>query len=295
MIVLLGASGNVGGQTASLLLDQGEHVRVIGRSEIRLRDLMNRGAEAAIGSALDFDFLYRAFEGASSIFVMMPNRLDAPNLREFAREYGEVLAHALRASKTTHVVHLSSHGAHHSSGVGPIKCLHDQEQRLNNIQGLNVLHLRPTWFMENLYTTIPLIKKSGVMGNAIRGDLRFAMIATRDIAPVAAGALSRKNFTGIQIRELLGERDVTLNEVARVFGALIGKPEMPYVPFSYEDMREWLLQAGIAENPAKEMVELARAINEKRICVAQPRNNLNTTPTSIETFAPSFSSVYHAS
>ncbi len=294
MIALMGASGNVGGQTASILLDHEASIRVIGRHAERLRSLVDRGAETAIGDAMDSDFLAQAFEGAGAVFVMTPPRYDVENMRTFSRYVGEAVVTAIQQAGVKHVVHLSGLGANHAESVGPVKGLHDQEQRLNSISNLNVLHLRPAYFMENLLSTIPMIKHNGILGSAITSDLPFSMIATRDIAPVVADALLKRNFNGIQIRELLGERDVSLRDAAKAFGALIGKPELPYVTFTYEDMREGLKQAGFAENPAKEMVELAKAINDRLICVDQPRSRLNTTPTSIEAFAPSFAAVYHA-
>ncbi len=294
MIVLMGASGNVGGQTAKLLLDRGARVRVIGRHAERLRPFVDRGAEAAIGDVLDSDFLQQAFEGAGAAFVMTPPRYDVDNMRTYSRYVGESVVSAIKESGITHVVHLSSLGANHSEGVGPVKGLHDQEQRLNEIPGLNVLHLRPGYFMENLLSGIPMIKHNGVMGGAIKGDLPFAMIATRDVAPVAADALLQRNFNGVQIRELLGERDISMHDAAQAFGAVIGKKDLPYVTFTYDDMREGLRQSGFAENPAKEMVELAKAINTRLMAVEQPRTSLNTTPTSIEAFAPTFAAVFHA-
>jgi uncharacterized protein YbjT (DUF2867 family) len=294
MIVLMGASGNVGSLTTRILLEHNIRVRVIGRHAERLRPLAELGADTAIGDVLDSEFLQQAFSGAVAAFVMTPPRNDAENMRSYNGYVGDSVVAALNESGITHVVHLSSHGAHLTEGTGPVKGLHDQEQRLNSVPGLNVLHLRPTYFMENLLASIPMIKHSGIMGGAIRGDIPFAMITTRDVAPVAAEALMKRNFTGVQIRELLGERDVTLHDAARAFGALIGKTDLPYVTFTFDDMREGLRRTGFSENAAKEMIELAKAINSRLICVNQPRNSLNTTSTSIEAFAPTFAAVYHA-
>ena len=47
-------------------------------------------------------------------------------------------------------MNLSSIGAHLAAGSGPIAGLHRQEQRMNALDGLDVLHLRPGYFYENL-------------------------------------------------------------------------------------------------------------------------------------------------
>ena len=64
------------------------------------------------------------------------------------------------------------------------------------------------------------------------------IIATKDIAPVAAEHLLKREFSGKTAQELLGERDVTMNEVTKVFGEKIGKPDLRYVQFSPEDEKK---------------------------------------------------------
>lgn len=61
------------------------------------------------------------------------------------------------------------------------------------------------------------------------------MIATRDIADVAARALRQRDWRGVVVRELLGERDLTFAEATRIIGARIGKPDLSYVQFPYAD------------------------------------------------------------
>jgi uncharacterized protein YbjT (DUF2867 family) len=101
-------------------------------------------------------------------------------------------------------VNLSSIGAELSDGNGPIKGLHDQEQRLSTLDNVNILHLRPANFMENLFMNIDLIRSKGIMGGPIRGNLRMAMIATKDIAKVAADSLVKRNYYAKSAKELLG-------------------------------------------------------------------------------------------
>ncbi len=119
-------------------------------------------------------------------------------------------------------MNLSSQGADRSAGTGPILGLADQEKRLNLLLGVNIVHLRPTYFMENLLANIPLINRQGIAGSAIRGDVKFAMIATRDIAAHVATLLVNRGFRGSSTRDLLGERELSLNEAVSVIGREIG-------------------------------------------------------------------------
>lgn len=54
--------------------------------------------------------------------------------------------------------------------------------------------------MENLLSNIEMIKNMNIMGSATRGDLKFPMIATSDIAQVAAEPLLKRDFTGKSVK-----------------------------------------------------------------------------------------------
>ncbi|MCZ6819653.1 MAG: FMN-dependent NADH-azoreductase, partial [Calditrichaeota bacterium] len=115
----------------------------------------------------------------------------------------------------------------------------------------------------------------------------------KDIAPVAAEHLRKKDFSGKTAHELLGERDVTMNEVTKVFGEKIGKPDLRYVQFSPEDEKKGLMDVGMSDNASDQLVELSQAINDGIMAVN--RTAKNTTRTSIEEFAKFFAQVYENS
>jgi hypothetical protein len=83
-------------------------------------------------------------------------------------------------------VHLSSYGAQIAEGAGPVSGLHSSEQKLNAIEGLNVLDLRAAYFMENNLAAIGMIHQMGIFGNALLPDLKIPMAATRDVGDFAA-------------------------------------------------------------------------------------------------------------
>lgn len=295
MYAITGATGNIGSKTADLLLARGEKIRVIGRDAARLRRFVDRGAEAAVGDLKDTEFLTRAFTGTKAVFAMIPPDLTATDFRAYQREIGESIASAIAAARVKYVVNLSSQGADLAAGTGPILGLREQEERLNKLEDVNVLHLRPTYFMENLLTTIPLIIDHGFAGSAIRGDLSFAMIATRDIAERVAGHLAGRDFLGREVRDLLGERDLTLNEAFAVIGKRIGIPDLRYIQFGYDDAYKGMTEAGIGADAARLFIEMSKGLNGGIFAVDRPRNAANTTTTSIEAFAAVFDAVFHAS
>ena len=118
------------------------------------------------------------------------------------------------------------------------------------------------------------------------------MIATRDIAEVAAHALRARDWTGVVVRELLGQRDLTHAEATRVLGARIGRPDLQYVQFPYADFVAGLVQTGLSQSVANLYGEMVRAFNERRIESREGRRPENTTPTRFEDFADVLARAY---
>lgn len=294
MYAITGATGNIGSKTAEILLTKGEKVRVIGRDVARLRPLVNKGAEAAVGDLKDTAFLTGAFSGVDAVFAMIPPNYTAADFRAYQNEIGTIIADAITRARVKYVVNLSSQGAELPAGTGPILGLHDQEERLNGLAGVNVLHLRCTYFMENLLMNIPLINEMGIAGSAVRGDWKFAMIATRDIAARVAEHLVRRDFHGKEVNDLLGQRDLTLEEAIGVIGRRIGWPDLKYVQFPYDEATKGLVEMGLSPDVSRLFIEMSTALNDGLFAVNRPRTTENTTPTAIEEFAETFAVAFEA-
>jgi uncharacterized protein YbjT (DUF2867 family) len=293
-ISVMGATGHVGGRIAERLLAEGHTVRALGRSLDKLAGLKAKGAEVLTGDAADAAFLTRAFTGADGAFTLQPPALTAPDYPARQTAEGEAIAKAVKDSGVEYVVVLSSVGADRPSGTGPIAGLHAQEERLKRLPGVNVLALRPGFFFENFFATLPLIEHEGVNGGAVAGTTSLPMIATPDIGDVAARALAARDWTGFQVRELLGPRDLTHDECTRIIGAAIGKPALPYVRFPYADYAASLVQAGLSKSMADQYSEMAKAFDDGLVVSVEGRNAANTTPTTFESwvatvFAPALS------
>jgi uncharacterized protein YbjT (DUF2867 family) len=226
---------------------------------------------------------------------MIPPDLGVKDFRGYQNEIGASLATAIEKAGVGFVVNLSSQGAELPGGTGPIMGLRDQEERLNRLEGPDIVHLRPTYFMENLLMNIPLINRLGIAGSAVRGDLKFAMIATRDIAARAAELLVARDFEGTSVRDLLGQRDVSLDEAFGIIGREINRPGLKYVRFSYEEAAKGMREMGISADAARLFVEMSKALNDGLFAVGRPRTPQNTTPTTIEEFATTFAEVFGAS
>jgi uncharacterized protein YbjT (DUF2867 family) len=287
MFVITGASGKIGGKLAEKLLAEGKQVKVIARHAEKLVGLTKLGAEAVVGNLEDSTFLAKTFSGAEAVFTMIPPDLQVVDLHAYQDIMGGSLAKAVAESGVKYVVNLSSIGAHMSTDNGPIAGLHRLELRLNSIAGLNVLHLRPTMFMENSFASIGMIKGMGINGSAIRGDLKTAQIATVDIANYAAQRIIKKDFTGHQVQDLLGQRDLNLNEMTTILGKAIDMPDLKYVQFPYQDALQGMVGMGISQSMAASYIEMSQGFNEGKVAIPV-RTPANTTPTTFEEFAVTF-------
>jgi uncharacterized protein YbjT (DUF2867 family) len=292
MITIMGASGNTGRAVAEQLLAAGEKLRVLARSADKLADLKAKGAEVMAGDAADAGYLAQAFKGADAVYTLIPPNFGAPDFRAYQNQLGEAIVAAIRESGVEHVVFLSSLGADLPSGTGPIAGLHAHEERLKKLSGVNVLSLRPGYFMENHFMTLGMIKHQGMNGGAIAGDLPIAMVATRDIAEVAAKALRTRDFKGFSFQEILGPREVTLDEATRIIGERVGKPGVAYVQFPYEDSKQAMMAMGISESLASGYVEMSHAFNERKVHSLQGRNAQTATRTRLEDFAEVLAKAY---
>jgi len=83
---------------------------------------------------------------------------------------------------------------------------------------------------------------------------------------------------------LLGERDLTMTEVAAAISRAINKPDLRYVRFGYEQMEQALIQMGTPPKTAAYFVEMFRGMNDGVVVGEESRSASNTTPSSIEVF-----------
>ncbi len=294
MYVVLGASGNTGHIVANNLLAGGQKVRVVGRNAAHLQTLAAKGAETFIADVTDAGALAKAFQQAESAYVMIPPNVTSNDPLGYANRVSDAIAAAVQNAGTKNVVALSSIGADRASGTGPVVGLHNLEEKLNQINRANVLHLRAGYFMENTLPQTAAIRKMGVVATPLRGDLKLPMIATSDIGAVAADALLHSTVSGKQTRELLGQRDLTYTEVTTIIGQAIGMSGLKYVQLPDDQFRGVLVQMGMSEQFVRLLLEMIGALNSGQMRALEPRTPQNTTPTSYETFvAESFVPAYH--
>ena len=222
MYVIIGATGNTGSIVANTLLAQGKKVRVVGRNAEHLAQF--KKAEPFVGNVTDKAAVTKAFEGAQGVYLMFPPDVKTRDFIAYQKQITDAFATAIEKNGVKFAVSLSSIGADKPDKSGPILGLRNLEERLNRISGLNVLHLRAAYFMENTLGQADAIKQMGSAAGPLRPELKFPCIATRDIGAFAGDALARLEFAGQQIQELHGQRDLSYSEITSIIGKASASP-----------------------------------------------------------------------
>jgi len=293
MIAITGATGNTGRPATEALLARSEKVRVIGRDAKKLDAFVQKGAEAFVGNVEDAASMKKALEGATAAYLVIPAAMHREDFRGYQEKVTDAYAAAIAEARVPYAITLSSLGAQHADKTGPIVGLHNMEEKLNRISGLNVLHLRPAQFMENLFLSMTPLRSMGILPGGSPGDVPQPWIAAKDIGVHAAERLRGRDFSGNSTQELLGPRDYTMKEVATIVGKAIGKPSLGYMQVPFMMLEPALVQMGLPKSTAAMVIEMWKAMNDGLLAPQEPRSPKNTTSTTLElfvseVFAPAF-------
>lgn len=291
--VVTGSLGNTGKPITEGLLKAGHTVTVVTSKAENMAKIEALGAKAAVGNVENAAFVTEAFANADAVYLMIPPKWGVTDWRGYQNGVSDNYIAAIRANDIRFVVMLSSIGAHLPQGVGPVNSLHDMEEKLKAVEGLNVKVLRPAYFMQNLFNMVGMMKGMGIMGNNF-GDDKLALVHTLDIAAVALQELLQLNFTGTQVRYIAGD-EKTGTEIAKTLGEAVGKSETPWVVFSDEQSTQGMLQAGLNQEMATNYTELGAALRDGSMQADYMENRPTLSSTKLEDFARNdFAAAYNS-
>ena len=293
--VITGGAGHIAKPLTESLLAKGNEVIVVGRSLKNIQELVDKGAKAATGSVEDIDFLTKTFTGADAVFTLVPPNMAATDWKKWIAQIGKNYALAIKNAGVKYIVNLSSIGAHLPETCGPVSGLYFVEEALNGLSGVHVKHLRPSSFYVNLFANIDMIKHAGIMGANYGGpDLKIILVHPTDIADVAAQELTDLNFSGQSIRYIASDEKTT-DEIAEIIGTEIGKPDLKWIVFSDDDALKGMIQAGLPEEVAKNLVEMNHSIQANEMFADYNKNRpAKLEKRKLEEFAKTFAAVYNS-
>jgi uncharacterized protein YbjT (DUF2867 family) len=225
-----------------------------------------------------------AFNGASAVYLVLPEDISQQDLRAHQERVSDSYAAAITNAHVRFLVNLSSIGAQHAKNTGPIVGLHNQEQKLDRVAGLNVLHVRAAYFMENLFMSIEPLRSMGTLPGGLQADAQMPWTATKDIGAYAATRLAARNFSGSSMQELHGQRDISMKEAASIVGHSIGRPNLASVQVPSMMLGQGLVTMGLPKKTAELLIEMWDGANAGLIVPQEARSAKNTTPTTLESF-----------
>jgi len=209
MILVTGATGNVGSQVVQQLLAQGHQVRVFTRDAGKVSSLAGK-VELALGDFTQPETFTQAIRGVDAVFLMN-GALDGALFRQ--------LLSSAKANGSPRIVFLSSLFA--SEPDLRIGQLHKDKEDALRDSGLPFAILRAGGFMSNSYQWLADIQREGVVYNPM-GEGQLASIDPVDIAAVAVHALTTPLLTET-LFEVTGNELLTTADKVRILSKYVGR------------------------------------------------------------------------
>jgi uncharacterized protein YbjT (DUF2867 family) len=231
MILLTGATGKIGGETAKQLIEKGASLRALVRNEAKAADLQAAGVELIVGDFADADTVKRALDGAEKAFLLAPNG-------EHQQAQEKQFVDLAVAAGVKQLVKMSSLEAVADAQTA-IPKIHWASEEYIRASGLDWTMIKPNFFMQNLLTSAATIKGQRKFFLPM-ADGTTGMSDIRDIGAVCAEALTGEGHAG-QSYEITGPEIVTFHDVAERFSQVLGE-KVEYVAIPMEAYREKLGQ-----------------------------------------------------
>jgi uncharacterized protein YbjT (DUF2867 family) len=243
MILISGATGNVGKALVKQLLDMGAPIRVLVRDEQKVAYLHNR-VEVAVGDLDKPGTCATAIQGIDQLYLVTPVTEQVINLLQVAKQAG-----------VKHVVKQSTLEADRS--LGPRKWHREQEELIKSM-GFAWTFIRPTMFMSN---TIEWWSATIKAQNAVYfpgGNGKVPPVDARDVAAVACTVLTRPGHEG-KIYEVTGTEALKIGEMVQILAKALDKP-LRYMNVPAFLAAIWLRRFGMSREVVKGLMETLGAL-----------------------------------
>lgn len=277
-IVITTPTGKIGKHVLARALAVEHPVTVIARDPDRLPEA-DRDRVQIVTGGFERDVLLQATTDATTLFVMFPDVLDAPDMCGLWREFADNVVAAAGTNGVQRVVYISIEGAHESLG-GMVRAVADIEAQFMEAFE-HVVALRPGYFMQNLFHFLEPLKR-GELPIPLPQSLAMPVVSTRDIADVAADYLLAHDWTGHHIVPIYGPADLTPGEMAEVLSRRLSLP----IRHREQPLAEWraeLIDGGAAPRNADYLLELYGIVMGPD-WPFDARTDQATTPTTFESF-----------
>lgn len=219
MILLTGATGKTGGETAKALAARGIKGRALVRNAEKAESLKAAGFELVVGDIADAASVEKALQGVEKVLVLLPNSQQQLTLEK-------QLIDLAKKAGVKHIVKMSSMEATPDTRA-PIPQMHWAAEEYIRASRIPYTMIKPNFFMQNFLSSAKGIKDNKSFSMPM-GEGKTAMMDTRDIGAFTAEALSGKGHEN-KSYEITGPELLTFHEAAARFSDVLGT-KITYVP-----------------------------------------------------------------
>ncbi|SJZ98366.1 NmrA family NAD(P)-binding protein [Sediminibacterium ginsengisoli] len=298
-IVLTGSLGNIGKPLTTELVKKGHSVTVISSNAERKEAIEILGAKAAIGSMFDAGFLTTVFTGADIVYLMETMEA-AGNLFDKSVDFitninkiGNSYKKAVERSGIKKVIHLSSIGAHTNKGIGILIFHYNVESILRQLpDNVAIKFIRPVGFYINMFSFVQSIKYNGAIISNYGGDKKEPWVSPLDVADVIVEEMDQP-FAGRTVRYVASD-EVSPNEIAKVLGNEIGKPDLEWKVIPDEQLLNNWLGIGFNKQVAEGFIELQRSQGDGSLYEDYYQHQPTFGKIKLADFAKEFALVYNS-
>lgn len=278
-IVITTPTGNIGGQVLANMLASGATIRVIARDPSQLSIPVREQVEIVQGSHGDATVVDRAFKGVDTVFWLCPPDSRAESVMAAYVDFTRPACEAIKRHGVRRVVGVSAlgRGTPMAASAGHVTASLAMDDMIA-ATGVAFRALTMPSFMDNIARQATPIRDQGMFFLPFDGDRKLPAVATRDIASVAAGLLLDPSWGGNREVPVLGQDDLSFNDMARIMSDVLGKP-VRYQQVTFEAYKAGFVERGMSDAMAQGMTDMARAKNEG-LDNAVRRTPGNSTPTS---------------
>jgi uncharacterized protein YbjT (DUF2867 family) len=260
MIVVTAPTGNIGKQILEKLVDGRVPVRVIVRDASRIPAALRERIEIVEGSHGDAEVVNKAFEGADSVFWLVPDDANAVVLEDSYADFSRPACEAIKQKHVKRVVYVSALGRGWKKESGLVSASLKAADLIATT-GVNLRVLTMPSFMDNLLSQAENIKETGVLSWPIQGDLKVPTVCTADIAATAAKFLLDDTWTGQADVPVLGPEDISMNQMAQIMSEVLGFP-VRFEETSIDDFKQQMAGYGFSEAMVEGYGEMMTAKKE---------------------------------
>lgn len=227
--LVTGATGYTAGYAIPALLEKGVKVRALVHTiDDRIKKLEQPGVEIVQGDLLDFHSISRAMKGITGVYYIYP--ILTPGILTGTA----YLIQAAREEGVRSIVNMSQISARREAKSNAAQD-HWMAERMLDLSGIAVTHIRPTFFAEWLIYSDTIKKQHTVV--LPFGEGRYAPIAAEDQGRVIASLLLNPEKHAGKIYPLFGPVEYNVHDMVNILSEELGR-KITYQDISIDKYKE---------------------------------------------------------